>query len=130
MNNLIFGVDLIKSKSNATISEISKLSNKKYRAQKKQFICDGIKLFCEAVEFGATIKYIVLDNSVEIPNEIINKVKKCAEKGAKILCVEGYIFENHNAELWIKHWKKFINLKEEVDKPTIIVGDSNTHMSQ
>ena len=98
MNNLIFGVDLIKSKSNATISEISKLSNKKYRAQKKQFICDGIKLFCEAVEFGATIKYIVLDNSVEIPNEIINKVKKCAEKGAKILCVEGYIFEKLTTE--------------------------------
>lgn len=33
--------------------------------------------------------------------------------------LEDYIFENHNAELWIKHWKKFINLKEEVDKSTI-----------
>lgn len=98
MNNLIFGVELIKSKSNSTISEISKLLNKKYRLQRKQFICDGIKLFEEAVEFGAKIRHIILDNSVEFSYDVIEKIKKCEQNGTKIICVESYIFDKLTAE--------------------------------
>lgn len=98
MNNVIFNVNVIKSKSNETVMEISKLSNKKYRAQKKLFLCDGIKLFTEAVKFGAKIKYIVLDNNVSFSNELLEMVEGCVKKGAKILCVEEYVFVKMTSE--------------------------------
>ncbi|MBQ7411602.1 MAG: RNA methyltransferase [Clostridia bacterium] len=98
MNNLIFDVPLISGKSNATITEISKLSNKKHRMLSKLFVCDGIKLFNEAVQFGAKIKYIVLDNLVELEENVIFNVKKCASNGAKILCVEKHIFDKLTSE--------------------------------
>ena len=98
MNNKIFGVDLIQSKSNSTVTELSKLLNKKYREQRKLFLCDGIKLFLEAVEFNADIKYIILENNTAFSNEIVQKIKECVEKGAIILCVEGYIFAKMTSE--------------------------------
>ena len=56
MNNIIFDTTLITSKNNATIVELSKLSNKKYRMQSRLFMCDGVKLFQEAILFDAKIK--------------------------------------------------------------------------
>ena len=52
MNNIIFNVPLISGKNNPTITDISKLSAKKYRMQNKLFVCDGVKLFLEAVKYG------------------------------------------------------------------------------
>ncbi len=98
MNNKIFGVDLIQSKSNSMIIEISKLQNKKYREQRKLFLCDGIKLFLEAVEFDADIKYIILENNTVFSNEMVEKIKECVGKGTIILCVESYIFAKMTSE--------------------------------
>ncbi len=98
MNNLTFNVPLISGKNNSVVTDISKLSAKKYRMQNKLFVCDGIKLFLEAVKYGATIKYIVLDNSVDFSDEVVCCVRKCASEGAKILCVESYIFEKLSSE--------------------------------
>ena len=61
MNNLIFNVTEITSKTNSTIVKIGKLDNKKYRNEEKLFVCNGIKLFKEAVSFKAKIRYIVLN---------------------------------------------------------------------
>ncbi|MBO5374598.1 MAG: RNA methyltransferase [Clostridia bacterium] len=98
MNNLIFDVPLITSKANATVAEISKLADKKYRMQSKLFTCDGIKLFKEAISFDATIKYIVVENSAKLSSDIVLDIKKCAENGAKILCLENYVFEKLTSE--------------------------------
>ena len=98
MNNLLFNVPIISGKNNPTITDISKLSAKKYRMQNKLFVCDGIKLFLEAVKYGAKIKYIVLDNNADLPKEVAECVRKCAFEGAKILCVESYIFEKISSE--------------------------------
>lgn len=98
MNNLIFGVELITSKSNSTILEIAKLSEKKHRVAKKQFLCDGIKLFKEAKKFGANIRYIVLENEAKFDADIIEMVKECVENGAKVLCVADYVFKKITAE--------------------------------
>ena len=70
MNNLIFNVTEITSKTNSTIVKIGKLDNKKYRNEEKLFVCNGIKLFKEAVNFNATIQYIVLNNSTKFDEEI------------------------------------------------------------
>ena len=74
MNNTIFNTDLISGKTNSTIVKISKLQNKKYRNDEKLFICDGVKLFLEAVEYNAIIRYIVLNNNTEFSTEIIDKI--------------------------------------------------------
>ena len=99
MNNLIFDVPLITSKANLTVAEISKLSNKKYRMQSRLFTCDGIKLFKEAVNFGASIKYIIVENSANFPPDVVLEIKKCAENGTKILCLENHIFEKLTSEI-------------------------------
>ncbi len=98
MNNKIFGVDLIQSKSNSTVTELSKLLNKKYREQRKLFVCDGIKLFLEAVTFEANIRYIVLENNTVFSDEILQKIKECVEKDTIILCVEDYVFSKLTSE--------------------------------
>lgn len=98
MNNIIFNVPLISGKNNPTITDISKLSAKKYRMQNELFVCDGVKLFLEAVKYGANIRYIVLDNSAELSQEVAECVRKSAFDGAKILCVESYIFEKLSSE--------------------------------
>ncbi len=98
MNNTIFNVPLISGKNNPTITDISKLSAKKYRMQNKLFVCDGVKLFLEAVKYGACIRYIVLDNNAELSKEVAECVRKCANNGAKILCVESYVFEKISSE--------------------------------
>ena len=98
MNNKIFGVDLIQSKFNSTVTELSKLLNKKYREQRKLFVCDGIKLFLEAVTFEANIRYIVLENNTVFSDEILQKIKECVEKGTIILCVKDYVFAKLTSE--------------------------------
>ena len=98
MNNLIFNVPLISGKSNETISLISKLSAKKYRFSNKLFICDGIKLFQEAILSCASIKYIVIDNDMKLDDVLINQIQESSQKGAKILCVERHILEKLTSE--------------------------------
>ena len=63
MLNIKLGLELITSKSNQTIVKISKLNEKKYRSNEKLFLCDGIKLFKEAIIYSAPIKYIVVKNN-------------------------------------------------------------------
>jgi TrmH family RNA methyltransferase len=77
---------------------LSKLLNKKYREQRKLFVCDGIKLFLEAVTFEANIRYIVLENNTVFSDEILQKIKECVEKGTIILCVEDYVFAKLTSE--------------------------------
>lgn len=89
----IFGTEIITSKANSTIVKIAKLSNKKYRNEYKLFVCDGVKLFLEAMEFGAEIEYIILKNEVDFDEKIISKIQKCQSNGAKILCVSEQVFD-------------------------------------
>lgn len=99
MNSNIFGVTEITSKTNSTIVKISKLENKKYRYEEKLFICNGIKLFNEAVDFGADIKYIVLKNTVELKEETVCKIKKQQNNGVSVLCVSDEVFLKLTDEL-------------------------------
>ena len=98
MNNTIFNVPLITGRTNSTIVKISKLQNKKYRNEEKLFICDGIKLFLEAVNFDAKIKYVILNNNTEFDNNIINKINDLVANGTILLCVEDYIFDKLTTE--------------------------------
>lgn len=98
MNNLIFNIPIVTGKTNSTIVKISKLNNKKYRNEEKMFIFDGVKLFKEAVDFGAKIRYIVLNNNAKFDEKIVEKIKFCNENGAKILCVEDYVFDKLTTE--------------------------------
>ncbi len=91
-NNEIFGTEIITSKANSTIVKIGKLNDKKYRKQEKMFLCDGIKLFEEAVNFGAKIIYIILNNEAVFDEKIIEVIKEKQAEGVQILCISVPVF--------------------------------------
>lgn len=98
MNSDIFGITEVTSKTNSTIVKISKLNNKKYRNIEKLFVCNGIKLFLEAICYNVKIKYIVLNNKAEFDAEIINKIKAQQDKGVSVLCVSDIVFSKLTEE--------------------------------
>ncbi len=92
MNSQIFNVECITSKANPTVVKISKLVNKKFRKEERLFTLDGVKLFFEAYNFGAEIKYVILSNETAISDEIIEKIKLLKAFGTQILCVSEAVF--------------------------------------
>lgn len=63
----------ISSKSNSLVVRMAKLKDKKYRKEEGLFRFDGIKLFDEALQSGAPIRYIfVSENASEKYKEAIN----------------------------------------------------------
>ena len=98
MNSQIFGVECITSKANSTIVKIAKLLNKKERKQEELFMLDGIKLFVEAQKFGSDIKYILVNDSADFDNEIIEKINIARKKGAVVLCVSEAVFDKLTEE--------------------------------
>ena len=98
MNHNLFNVIEITSKTNSTIVKIAKLENKKHRYEEKLFVCHGTKLFKEAANFGAEIKYIVLKNEVSFDAEVIDEIKAQQAKGTVILCVSNSVFDKISEE--------------------------------
>lgn len=98
MNSDCFKADLITSKSNSTIVEIAKLNDKKYRDLNKRFICDGVKLFLECVEYGANIRYVILSDKAEFDDFTVEKIRLCGNNGAKIICVTDLVFSKLTSE--------------------------------
>lgn len=93
MNNIIFNTELITSRSNSTIVKIGKLINKKARNEEQLFICNGIKLFEEAVNCNVDIAYIVINNNSKFSENVILKLKKCIKNYTKVICVTESVFE-------------------------------------
>ena len=52
--------DVISSRNNPLVIRIGKLEDKKHRENERLFRFDGVKLLCEAIEFGAEIEYILV----------------------------------------------------------------------
>ncbi len=94
----IFDVEKITSKTNSTIVKISKLVNKKYRNEYEIFVCDGVKLFKEAIEFGANIEYLIIKDDFELSEDIIQLILMCKNKGTKVLIVEKTVFSKITEE--------------------------------
>lgn len=93
MNSKQFNVDIITSRANSTIVKIAKLNEKKYRNDENLFICNGIKLFEEAVSFGAKIRYIIIQDDIKFDTDTIENIEKCIKDGSKLLCVSENVFE-------------------------------------
>lgn len=53
----------ISSRANPLVVSVSKLGDKKHRREQGLFRFDGVKLFCEAVQRGAPIKYVLVRES-------------------------------------------------------------------
>ncbi|MCI8654703.1 MAG: RNA methyltransferase [Clostridia bacterium] len=83
---------LITSKDNETIKHIKKLSEKKYRDEKQQYIIEGIKIVEEAIQEKVEIEEIVIcQESIgkgEIPETLIRKIEnhpyKCTYASEKV----------------------------------------------
>lgn len=91
-------LDIITSKSNQLIVKISKLNEKKYRNSERLFLCDGIKLFKEAITYGAPIKYIIVKNCADLDDETLKMLTECLKKEIKILCVTEEVFNKITTE--------------------------------
>ena len=72
----------ISSKNNSLVVRMAKLKEKKYRKSEGLFRFDGIKLFNEAAQNGAPIRYVFVSESA---NE---KFKNVVEES----CVEAFLY--------------------------------------
>lgn len=98
MKNHIFGAEIITSRTNSTIVKIGKLSNKKYRQEDELFICDGVKLVKEAIDFSLDIKYIVIREDFELENDLEASVISCQKNGTAVLVVSTQVYEKISEE--------------------------------
>ena len=115
----------------------------KYRNDEKLFICDGVKLFLEAVEYNAIIRYIVLNNNTEFSTEIIDKIAThdfkttataptCIEQGyTTYICKCGYSYVSDYVSKLPHSYTSEVkleptHLKEGVEQFTCDCGDSYT----
>ena len=92
MNAEIFNTEIITSKANATIIKLNKLTNKKYRNEYSMFMCDGVKLLKEAIDYFAEIKYVILRNDFNLDSDLLEKVKNCQKNGTTVLVVNEQVF--------------------------------------
>ena len=98
MKKHIFSSETITSRTNSTIVKINKLSNKKYRHEDKLFICDGVKLVKEAIDFSLDIKFIVIRDDFAPDSDLENSIILCQEKGTSVLVVSSQVYEKISEE--------------------------------
>lgn len=66
--------EIITSKSNPLVVRVSKLSDKKYRDAERLFRADGVKLLCEALRFGAPLKYLFIrEDALDLVRTFVKK---------------------------------------------------------
>lgn len=98
MKNYNFRAEIITSRTNSTIVKIGKLSNKKHRQENGLFICDGVKLVKEAIDFSLDIKYIVIREDFELDGELEASIISCQKTGASVLLVSSQVYEKISEE--------------------------------
>lgn len=88
----------ITSKSNPRIVRVAKYTDKKYRDQDGVFVCEGLKLFEEAVLAGADIREIYVDEEAysRWPEQVHARIRSC--DGAERFCIPKEIFRKLTAE--------------------------------
>ncbi len=96
--------ELITSKNNPTVVRLSKLGTKKYRELEGLFVCDGEKLFFEAVGAHLDIEYVVFGKSFaeEKNGENVRKIRDALESGGytdvTLLTLTDDVFEKITSE--------------------------------
>lgn len=82
----------ITSKDNEIVKNIKKLKDKKYRDLNNEFVIEGIKLICEAIQEKAKIKQIVICDDCEnsdIPKDLTYEIAKY-----DCVCVSKQVFSS------------------------------------
>jgi rRNA methylases len=99
--------NIIRSKSNATIVSLAKIgSDKKYRDNDKMYAAEGVKLFCEAVRFGADVRKVLIceDFAVNINGVPANEnaaraLSEAMAAGAEIIVASSDVFMKVTGEM-------------------------------
>ena len=120
---MIFEWESISSRSNPLVVRLGKLKDKKYRKEEGLFRFDGKKLFCEAVENGVELEYVIVSEGNYEKNSdfVVNKLsetdirprlvvlsdvafEKLTEEKAPegIICVAKYLDKLHVTEDTVK----------------------------
>lgn len=120
---MIFEWESISSRSNPLVVRLGKLKDKKYRKEEGLFRFDGKKLFCEAVENGVELEYVIVSEGNYEKNSdfVVNKLsetdirprlvvlsdvafEKLTEEKAPegIICVAKYLDKLHVTEYTVK----------------------------
>ena len=94
--------EILTSRQNPTVKKISALTDKKERRREGLFRFDGIKLFCEAVECGLDIKYVVVREDVARNSAISEALESAVEQGkiapTAVIAVSEGVFEKLSEE--------------------------------
>lgn len=133
---------MITSRQNPLVTMLCKLSDKKYRDEVRLFRFDGIKLFCEAVDCGVLIDYVLIKSScteklenlvkdkfmhsksatnceqITLADNVFDKISE--EKSAEgLICVAKYIDKFHKT-VKIYNNDDFLSL----DKKSILISEN------
>ncbi len=93
--------DIITSRQNPTVVRLSKLPDKKYRKSEGMFCVDGEKLFCEAVNAGLDIRYVVLSKSYSEKHgteSVTERLNGLPNAEITVLTVDDGVFEKLTEE--------------------------------
>lgn len=99
MLNLDLKLDLITSKTNTSIVKYAKLANKKYRFDTNLYLCEGIKLFEEALNFNANIECVIVENDANLTLNCVKNLEECLKNDVKVLCVSHDVFQKVTTEI-------------------------------
>ena len=100
INDKIFNLK-ITSKSNGLVTSAAKLADKKGRESSRLFLCEGIKLFTEAVDANAEVNTVFIKQSEceNVINTSEKYIKKAKEQGAQIILLGDDAFSKISTEI-------------------------------
>ncbi len=95
--------EIILSKNNPTITRLAKLSMKKYREEEGLFMLDGEKLFCEAIQYGADIEFVLLSERFcaersEFTEYVMKSLEEKKSDKTRVLVLDDCVFEKITTE--------------------------------
>lgn len=87
----------ITSKDNQILKELRKLAGgKKYRTQAGLYVCEGEKLFTEAVRSGKSLRYALWDKSAldSMDESTRRSFNTAQESGCRMLCTDDVLYDS------------------------------------
>ncbi len=86
--------EIITSRANPLVKELRALAQKKVRAQRGEFLIEGIQLVLQAIQSGAQIRMLVVASELLTSKIARDMLRQQERAGTRIVYVSGAVFES------------------------------------
>lgn len=93
-----YDAEYISSRSNARITDISKLCDKKYREVQRRFLAEGVKLTSEALTHSSVDCILISESAVNKLDRIFEIADAARSAGSEMLLLSDSVFEKVSTE--------------------------------